>query len=253
MTLPMKKLGSTDIEVSLLGLGTIKFGRNTDVKYPESFTIPTDEQAQNLLSLAKDNGINTLDTAPAYGNSEERLGKLLKGQRNDWVIVGKAGEEYVNLQSSHHFNSKHIMSSIKRSLQRLKTDYIDVLLIHSNGDDVGIIKEYDVFGTLDAAKQQGLIRASGMSTKTVEGGILTLQHADCAMVCYNPDHTDELKVIDYAKEHNKGIFIKKAFGSGHLDAKECMNFILEKDAISSIVVGTINPEHLQQNIKLATG
>ena len=76
-----RQLGQTGIEMSVLGLGTVKFGRNEGVKYPESFDIPDDAALADLLSIAKDLGINTLDTAPAYGTSEERLGGLLKGQR----------------------------------------------------------------------------------------------------------------------------------------------------------------------------
>lgn len=258
MKLPQHKLGSTDLNVSILGLGTVKLGRNTDVKYPHGFEIPDDKKAANLLSLAQDMNINVLDTAPAYGDSEQRLGKLLQGQRDRWVIVGKAGEEYEQQQSSYDFTKQHIMHSIKRSLQRLNTDYIDVLLIHSNGDDEQIINDYAVFNTLDDAKQQGLIRCSGMSTKTVVGGILTLKNSDVAMVTYNPTTTEELPVIEYANQHKKGILLKKAFASGHLNkftgenpVQTAMDFIFECPGIGSIILGTINPEHLIENVQCA--
>ena len=81
------ELGKTGIKVSRLGLGTVKFGRNEAVKYPEQFELPDQKQISDLVSYAKDLGINMLDTAPAYGMSEERLGRLLKGQRQDWVVV----------------------------------------------------------------------------------------------------------------------------------------------------------------------
>ncbi|HSX20897.1 MAG TPA: aldo/keto reductase [Gammaproteobacteria bacterium] len=259
MTLQHKRLGSTDLMVSVIGLGTVKLGRNTDVKYPDSFTIPDDAQAANLLSLAQDLNINLLDTAPAYGNSEERLGHLLRGQRDRWVIVGKAGEEYDHQQSTYNFTRQHIMQSIKRSLQRLRTDYIDLLLIHSDGNDEHIINNFDVFNTLDDAKQQGLIRYSGMSTKTVTGGLLTLQHSDVAMVTHNPSYTEELPVIEQAAKSHKGILIKKGFASGHLNklgeqnpVQAAMDFILAEPGISSIIVGTINPKHLSENAACAT-
>ena len=88
-----RALGHTGIKVSELSLGTVKFGRNTKVKYPQEFAIPDMDCLQNLLALAADLGINTLDTAPAYGLSEARLGQLLAGQRHSWVLVAKAGEE----------------------------------------------------------------------------------------------------------------------------------------------------------------
>ena len=84
-------LGNTGINVSRLGLGTVKFGRNKGVKYPKGFELPSDKECAALLELSQELGINMLDTAPAYGTSEERLGKVLTGQRDRWVIVGKAG------------------------------------------------------------------------------------------------------------------------------------------------------------------
>jgi len=182
----------------------------------------------------------------------------LRGQRNRWVIVGKAGEEYANQQSTYDFTPQHIMHSIKRSLQRLNTDYIDVLLIHSNGDDEHIINNFEVFNTLRTAQQQGLIRYYGMSTKTVKGGLLTLQHSDVAMVTYNPISAEELPVIEYAAKNSKGILIKKALASGHLNSlsadspvQAAMDFIFDQPGVGSIILGTINPEHLIGNVKCA--
>lgn len=258
MNLTRKILGSTDLNVSTVGLGTVKFGRNTDVKYPHVFEIPNDKQAADILAFAKDLNINVLDTAPAYGDSEIRLGKLLKNQRHEWIIVGKAGEEYDNQQSTYNFTKDHIIKSIHRSLKRLNTDYIDLLLIHSDGNDEQIINDHDVFNTLAIAKQQGLIRYAGMSTKTVVGGLLTLENSDVAMVTYNPSTTEELPVITAAHEQNKGILIKKAFASGHLDkladqnpVQTAMNFILKEPGIGSIILGTINPKHLAENVQCA--
>ncbi len=114
------KLGSTSLSVSRVGLGTVKFGRNQQVKYPADFVLPTDQALQELLSLAKDLGINLLDTAPAYGLSEERLGKLLTGQRQDWIICSKAGEDFSENQSHYNFTPSHIKKSVERSLQRFK-------------------------------------------------------------------------------------------------------------------------------------
>jgi aryl-alcohol dehydrogenase-like predicted oxidoreductase len=253
-----RHLGKTDLVVSPIGLGTVKLGRNTDVKYPHSFTIPDDKQAANLLAVAQDLNINVLDTAPAYGDSEVRLGKLLRGQRDRWVIVGKAGEEYIDQKSVYDFTPAKIMHSIKSSLQRLNTDYIDLLLIHSDGNDEHIINTYEVFDTLNTAKKQGLIRYFGMSTKTVAGGLLTVQHADVAMVTYNPTHTEELPVIQAAEKALKGILIKKAFASGHLDkiatenpVRKAMDFIFATHGVSSVIVGTINPQHLAANLQAA--
>ncbi len=95
----LRALGTTGLRVSTLGLGTVKLGRNQGVKYPQPFELPSDQQALALLELAWDLGINLLDTAPAYGLSEERLGRLLRQCRRDWVIVTKVGEVFQNGQS----------------------------------------------------------------------------------------------------------------------------------------------------------
>ena len=199
-----------------------------------------------------------LDTAPAYGDSELRLGKLLKGQRQQWIIVGKAGEEYEQMQSKHNFTQDYIIKSIQRSLKRLNTDYIDLLLIHSDGNDEEIINQHEIFNTLAIAKQQGLIRYAGMSTKTVNGGILAIHHADVAMVTYNPITTEELPVIKEAHKINKGILIKKGLVSGNLDQIDAtdpiqvaMNFIFQEPGVNSLILGTINPKHLENNVQCA--
>ena len=77
----LRPLGSTGIKVSPLGLGTVKLGRDQQVKYPSSFRIPDDDAVRDLFALTRELGINLVDTAPAYGNSEQRLGKLLPGFR----------------------------------------------------------------------------------------------------------------------------------------------------------------------------
>ena len=254
-----RKLGNTSIEVSVLGLGTVKFGRNQGVKYPHAFELPDDAAILNLLATARDLEINFIDTAPAYGTSEERLGKLLKGQRQHWVIASKAGEEFVDGKSVFDFSAMGLVKSVERSLRRLETDYLDIVLIHSSGDDETIINDDGVFDTLARLKEQGKIRAFGMSTKTVEGGLLTIEHADVAMVTYTPGYTDELAVIQQARKKHKGILIKKALASGHLQqlpgddpVAASLKFILAEPGVTSVIVGTINPEHLRENVRAAT-
>ncbi|MEX1033922.1 MAG: aldo/keto reductase [Cellvibrionaceae bacterium] len=255
--LPRRPLGSTGIAVSILGLGTVKLGRNEGVKYPTAFAIPDDEAASSIIALAKDLGVNLIDTAPAYGNSEERLGKLLKGQRQDWIICSKAGEEFTDGQSIHDFSAKHLRHSVERSLQRLNTDYIDILLLHSDGRDREIVKD----GGLEALAQlkaEGLIRAFGMSSKTVEGGLLAAQHSDCMMVTYNLNEQAEEPIIDFCRQHNKGVLLKKILASGHITAgnqndalRKSMDFVFSHAGVTSAIVGTINPKHLRENVAAA--
>lgn len=247
-----RHLGQTGLSVSRLGLGTVKFGRNKGVKYPHGFDIPDEDALADLLALAADLGINLLDTAPAYGSSEERLGRLLKGQRENWVIVGKAGEEFINGQSVYNFTPEHFEMSVERSLKRLQTDYLDVLLIHSNGNDMEILGNHDLIEKLHDFKRRGLVRAVGASTKTPEGGILALELLDMVMAAYNPEYTDEKAVLDYAAKNNKGALIKKALASGHAgDIGKSLQFALSHPGATAVITGTINSGHLRENCRLA--
>ncbi len=254
-----RSLGSTGIQVSPLGFGTVKLGRDRGVKYPSTFSIPNNKEALNLITLAKEQGVNLIDTAPAYGNSEERLGVLLKNQRHDFVICSKAGEEFDSNtgESTFNFSPKHIRYSIERSLKRLKTDYLDIVMLHSDGNDEAII-DAGALDALNEIKRAGLIRATGMSTKTIAGGIKAAQHSDVVMVTYNLAYQDEISVLDFCQQHNKGVFIKKALASGHVFSKDdnalqkSMDFIFSHTAVTSTIVGTINPAHLLDNIQAIT-
>lgn len=249
-----KTLGDTNIDISPVTLGTVKIGRNSQVKYPTAFSLPSDNTVRSLLHLAKELGINAIDTAPAYGSSEARLGKLLKN-RSEWLICSKVGEFFDGSQSTFRFDKKSILDSVTASLKRLNSDYLDILLIHSDGNDEAILQNSDAVETLLALKQQGLIRAIGISGKTAQGGILALQSLDIAMITHNITYQDEQSVIDYANTHNKGILVKKALASGHLATdnpqtlQQNFDFIL-RSPIHSIVLGTINPKHLKDNCQM---
>ncbi|MCU1718325.1 aldo/keto reductase [Pseudomonas sp. 5P_3.1_Bac2] len=252
-----RPLGSSEILVSPLGLGTVKLGRDQGVKYPNGFTIPDDAAARSLLAQARDLGINLIDTAPAYGTSETRLGPLLRGQRQDWVIVSKVGEEFDNGQSHFDFTPAHTRLSVERSLKRLETDFIDLVLVHSDGNDVAILRDSGVYETLAELKREGKIRGFGLSGKTVEGGLLALAQGDCAMVTYNLNEQGELPVLDAAQQLGKGILIKKALASGHVcldgvdPVRASFELIFAHPATSSAIIGTINPVHLAHNVATA--
>ena len=240
---------NTDLQISRLGLGTVKFGRNQGVKYPDSFELPTDDHLADLLTLAKDLGINLLDTAPAYGTSEERLGHLLKGQRNDWVIVGKVGEEFEDGQSTYIFTPDHFKYSFERSLKRLQTDHLDALLIHCDANEINTLDDDAPIQTMYDFKSQGLVKAIGASTRTVKGGIKTLELMDIAMVAYNPDYQDEKPVLDYAAANNKAVLLKKILGSGHTKTPtESIRFALDHPGTTAAIIGTITPENLKSNV-----
>ena len=265
----MRPLGNTGMEVSALGLGTVKLGRDQGVKYPQSFTIPDDASASALLEKAQQLGINLIDTAPAYDRSEQRLGNLLQGQRNNWLICSKVGEEFDNGQSHFDFSPEHTQMSIERSLERLKTDYIDMVLVHCDGNDQHIIDNMGTLAALEDIKKRGLIRAFGMSTKTAAGGIAAAEQSDIVMLTYNLGYRDEETVLDACAKLGSGALIKKALASGHIGPSEqaplagspvekhedpvaaSMDLIFAHEGTSSAIIGTISLDHLEQNVMAA--
>jgi aryl-alcohol dehydrogenase-like predicted oxidoreductase len=266
--LPLVGLGKTDLQISRVGLGTVKFGRNQDVKYPEAFELPSNKKARELLNLARDLGVNLLDTAPAYGTSEERLGELLQGERKHWIICTKAGETFHGYESRFDFSATALRKSLDRSLRHLRTDYIDILLIHSDGNDMDIIQRDQALHTLSQFKRDGWIRAFGMSTKTTEGGLACTQAADLIMTTYDPEIAQDVRLMDECCQYDCGVILKKIFKSGHLlipaqepakaeqhttqtliDAQ--MQAIFTHKAVKSAIIGTLNPNHLRNNVASA--
>ena len=252
--IPQKNIADTGLSASMLGLGTVKFGRNQGVKYPQGFEIPDDASILKLLSLAADSGINLLDTAPAYGVAQQRIGQLV-GNSRDWLISTKVGEKFTDGKSEYSYSEADTRGSVENSLRVLKREVLDIVMIHSNGDDLRILQHEAVLETLLEMKQEGKIRALGISSKTVEGGLYALQYLDVVMCTYNLKETAELPVIEAAAKRNKAIFIKKGLMSGHLaDADsddpllKSYRHVFSRRGVSSMIVGTINPVHLRQNI-----
>lgn len=242
-----RSLGNLSLKLSVIGLGTVKLGRNEQVKYPAFFEIPDDDHARLLLNQARDLGINVIDTAPAYGTSEERLGKLLAGQRDHWCIITKAGEEFVQGGSLFDFSRLGVRASVERSLRRLATDHVDILLIHSDGMIEQSMPD-DIWTELYRLRAEGKLRAVGVSTKTLDGAMACLPNADVLMVTLNPSHTQDLPAIQAAHQRGVGILIKKALSSGNAQhPAAALRFAIDTPGVTSAIIGTINPDHLASN------
>ena len=128
-------------------------------------------------------------------------------------------------------------------------------MIHSDGDDLRILEQEAVLDTLLEMKTAGLIRAVGLSGKTVTGGLQALEHGDVVMVAHNPLYKEEQAVIRAAKQQNKGVLIKKGLLSGHLQqlsmedpVKAALEMIFSEPGVGSVVMGTLNPDHLRANV-----
>ena len=245
-----RTLGQTGFEVSELALGSVKFGRTEGLKYPHKFQIPDDKALRELLSAAKDLGINLLDTAPAYGESESRIGKLLTEEINSWVVSTKVGEEFDGNQSHFDFSPEAIEASVYRSMKRLGKESLDIVLVHSNGDDEAVLLRFGALEKLQDLKKRGLVRAVGVSYKTHLGAQIAIsQKADVIMATLNLSDTSHENSIYEAHKANIGVLIKKPFDSGHNANPSSLQFVLSHEEVSSAVIGTTNIEHLEDNTR----
>ena len=162
------------------------------------------------------------------------------------------------MNSAFDFSPQHTRLSVERSLRRLHTDYLDIVLLHSNGDDLHIIHESGALDELERMRDAGLIRAVGISGKTLAGGIAAAARCDVVMVSYSQVYRDQRPVLDACLQSGCGVLIKKALGSGRLCAagapslQQSFATVYAHPAVSSVLVGTIQPAHLRQNVAAAT-
>ncbi|HEY8460140.1 MAG TPA: aldo/keto reductase [Blastocatellia bacterium] len=257
-------LGSPRIRASALGLGTVKFGRNEKTKYPQPFDLPTDESIHDLLKTAVETGVNLLDTAPAYGRSEERLGEIMDrngwfGSRESWVICTKAGEEFSGGVSRYCFDPAHIQDSVSRSLYRLKTDYLDVALLHSDPEEKCLLEGPEAMDALCKLRDQGVVRLVGASCYSISGARAAIRRgAGALMLTVNKyDHTF-LPLLPELESLGIGVLVKKPLNSGFLaltpeEASDAIRFVFERTPaeLTSIVFGTLSPDHLRQHANTA--
>ena len=243
-----RRLGKTGLSVSPIGLGTTKLGRNTDVKYPVPFDLPSDKQVIRLLQVAADLGVNLIDTAPAYGDSERKLGTCIGDQRHRWVLCTKCGEQYENGRSIYDFSDRALISSVDESLRRLKTDYVDILLLHSDGRDLEIFTQTDALETLARVKASGKVRAIGVSAKTADGIIAAAPHLDVVMAPFSEREQSLAQALVKAGGQGVGILAIKGLFSGHLEAAAAIRFVLCQPVIDSLIVGTLDPVHLREAV-----
>jgi len=176
-------------------------------------------------------------------------------RRKDFFIVTKTGEEFAKGKSEYIFTAEHTRMSVDRSLERLKTNYLDCVLVHASRNDLEVINNTPVLETLAQFKADGKILSFGVSTYSVEGGKRAVDLTDAVMVAYNKSERSEKAVIDYAHEHGKAVLVKKGLASGHVNTigrlEDNIRFILETPGVTSLVFGSLSAANILHNIKAA--
>ena len=248
-----RPLGRTGLSVSPVGLGTVKLGRNTGVKYPAPFALPTAAEARVLLESALELGITFYDTAPAYGESESRMASFVAAHRDRIVLSTKCGETYAAGRSTYDFTAAAITASVEASLRRLGTDHLDLLLLHSDGRDVEILTKTDAVSALRRLKAQGKVRAVGVSARTAEGIAEACRSLDVVMAPYSLTDPSLVAALREAHDAGLGVLAIKTLGSGRLGdrTEPALTHVLEQPFIDAAVVGTLSPDHLRAAVAAA--
>lgn len=246
-----RQLGRTGMAVSPIGFGAFKIGRNQKTNYGYTYDLPGDDEVDRLLNGILDMGVNLIDTAPAYGISETRIGNCLAHRRDEFVLSTKVGERFADGRSSYDFGKQAVRDSIHRSLANLKSDILDIVFVHSDGDDLDILDKTDVVATLDDLRSQGVIRAIGFSGKDPVAERQTLQWADVLMVEYDLENTEHGNVIREAADAGVGVVVKKGLASGALNPTDAITFVLQNSHVDTMVVGGLNLDHFRDNCAAA--
>jgi aryl-alcohol dehydrogenase-like predicted oxidoreductase len=144
-----RRLGDSGLVVSAVGLGGNNFGRRIDL-----------DATRAVVNTAIDEGITLLDTADIYGESEDFLGKLLRGNRDNLVIATKFGMPLHGPDWEARGGRRYIMRAVESSLRRLRTDYIDLYQLHMPDRGTPI---NETLGALDELVRSGKVRYIGIS------------------------------------------------------------------------------------------
>jgi len=188
--------GKTGMEVSILGFGASEIGAETDFA-----------KVEKLLNEALDAGLNVIDTAECYGDSEELIGKAVSRRRDDYYLFTKCGHSAGF--EDEDWDPAMLEKSIDRSLKRLQADYVDVIHLHSCSEK--ILRQGAVIEVLQKAKQQGKTRFIGYSGDrtdaryAVQTGLF-----DSLMISLNIADQEAIDlVLPEAEERQMGVVVKR--------------------------------------------
>ena len=270
-----------DTDVTFIGFGGLEIGRNWGMG--SNTQRPNEETAKEVLNTVLNVGINLIDTASAYHKSEERIGKFVSDRRNEYVLATKCGEHSNEPNTYYDFSYKAVSDSIDNSLKLLKTDVIDLIQIHFGPDPKKVLDDGETVAAMKDAKKAGKVRFLGAS---IDGELATRcimsDDFDVMQLGYNMMHQGSADNISLAKEKGLGVLIRGGLGNGlftpriidnidnineyekvrmkallqlvdnNVDTLQAiaLNFLYNNKGISSILLGTKNPEHVKKNLEL---
>ena len=222
-----RRLGSTDLEVSVIGLGTWQFGGEWGKQFTQS-------EVDALLGRASELGINLIDTAECYGDhlAESLVGRAIASDRDRWVLATKFGHRFHAERMQHpgwdpgslrsdHWSADEVVAQLEASLRALGTDHVDIYQAHG-GTDV----ELETPGLWEVLQNQvraGKVRYLGVSLDADDGARARRAAelgASVVQVPYSRLQRDaEREVLPACGELQVGVLAREPLANGYLSGK----------------------------------
>ena len=279
MDIETRKLGSTGLDVTILGFGAMEL-RGPKSPIPKGrFVDPL--QAETTLNVALDNGINLIDTSIDYGESEGLIGRFISQRRNEFLLASKCGcnadTDAVEAGRAlrHIYSRENIINGVELSLKRLNTDYLDLLQFHGSPPPEN--REEAVQALLDL-KRDGKTRFIGVSdvlptvAHFVEMGVF-----DAFQFPYSALDSAHESLITRLGQSGIGTLIRGGIARGEpghgladpdlwanwnlanldelLDGMDRFEFLLRYTIshpdLSTTIIGSMNPDHVIRNVAAA--
>lgn len=273
-----RTLGRTGLAVTQLGYGSM------GLRGPRTWgvRVMSDQDSERFLNAVLDAGINFIDTSPDYGVSEERIGRYIGSRRKEFYLATKCGCVYTqrddHLELEHVWKPDVIRRNLDTSLQRLRTESVDLLQFH--GGDAETLQREGLIDVLTEFRDQGLVRSIGVSSSLPNlSALIDLGVFDTFQIpysCLAPQHDD---LICRAAESGAGIILRGGIAQGGPDAeiqRPALNEIWTKANLDELrpdgmtraelilrytlshphchtaIVGTCNLNHLAENLAAAS-
>lgn len=274
-----KRLGRTELQVTQLGYGSM------GIRGPRTWGVRVvdDRSAEKMLHAVLDAGINFIDTAPDYGLSEERIGKYIGSRRSEFYLATKCGCAYTQhpdrIEIDHVWRPEVVEANIVTSLQRLQTDYVDVLQFH--GGDAETLERRGLIDKLVDLRSQGMIRFIGASSSLPSlSALIELNVFDTFQIpysCLSPEHH---QLITKAAASGAGIIVRGGIAHGGPDAEIqrpalndiwktakldevlpkgmtraelILRYTLSHPHCDTAIIGTCDEAHLAENLMASAG
>jgi len=260
-----RKFGNTDLMISAIGFGAGEIG---------DYSIP-DTEVEKLLNTTLDLGINFIDTARGYYASEERIGKFISHRRGEFILSTKVG---YGIDGYADWSYEIILAGIDEALRIMKTDYIDIVHLHSCSTET--LQRGEVIDALLEAKKKGKIKFAAYSgeNQALEFAINSGKF-DSIMTSVNICDQHSLnKLVPKAKEKQLGVIAKRPIANAPWKFSErpignyadeywlrwkemnipdsdnwletFLRFTVFAEGVDSAIVGTTNINHLKKDVEL---